>query len=320
MTEQAIVRTNGGSAMIMSQDPEKVASRLKLMIVNGKRLQDQEALALAQYAIGTGLNPFLNECYYLPGIGPGPGIAGWRRKAQEQLDYEAKRADLPIAQVWASARPATPDEANFDPDKDIAYFVTIHDSISRTLWEKRILSHYIDLVKNGLKDNAWELARELAGPEPEWSGVGVVKSNENFGSAEKFDRHERAKKRGEKLAIRKRFNLNLPAPVVWEEYDIIEADVSFVDAEPRPTKTVMAELGFDEPEPETPAIEYPPELSVVTNSKGQPYVTLDTEDLSYMLNSIIKELAKPDLPEDKKADLSMKHDAIKDIFKLRNNR
>lgn len=310
MTEQAIIRTNTPPAMILSQDPNRVAERLKLMVVNGKQLQNNEALALAQYAISTGLNPFLNECYYIPGVGPGPGIAGWRRKASEQLDYEAKRADLPIAQVWASARPAEASEASFDPSKgDIAYVVTLHDSISRTLWEKRILSHYIDLLKNGLKDDAWEIARELAGPEPEWVGVGVVFGSEKFSydnKPEKFDRHERAKKRGEKLAIRKRFNLNLPAPVVWEEYDVIDADVSYVDKDeaqqdlPKQSSFMTYEMAITE-----------------TNRDGITYGKIATDTLAHMANSLQNKLDKNQLTPEEREEKLRKKDACLAILQHR---
>jgi hypothetical protein len=66
-----------------------------------------------------------------------------------------------------------------------------------------------------------------------------------------------------------------------------------------------------------PAIEYPPELAVVTNSQGEPYVTLDSEKLGFMLSSITKSLAKPDTTEDAKATLSMKAQVIRDILALR---
>src|SRR5512137_1884010 len=79
---------------------QELAERFKLLIVNGKNLQGNEALALAQYSQMTDLNPFAGECYYLPGIGPGPGIAGWRKKADEQLEWEARKAAEPLARFW----------------------------------------------------------------------------------------------------------------------------------------------------------------------------------------------------------------------------
>jgi hypothetical protein len=72
----------------------------------------------------------------------------------------------------------------------------------------------------------------------------------------------------------------------------------------------------DKPAPAT--IDYPPELAVVTNSQGEPYVTLDSEKLGFMLGSITKSLNKPDTTEDEKATLAMKAQVIRDILKLRN--
>lgn len=67
---------------------------------------------------------------------------------------------------------------------------------------------------------------------------------------------------------------------------------------------------------EAPAIEYPPELAVVTNSDGIPYVDLPTDKLSYMANGIGKALAKAKT-EDEKAILNMKAQVIRDILAIR---
>jgi hypothetical protein len=71
----------------------------------------------------------------------------------------------------------------------------------------------------------------------------------------------------------------------------------------------------DKPAPA--AIEYPPELAVVTNSQGVPYIDLDNEKLGFMLNSIMKTINKPDTTDDAKATLAMKVDVIREIQKLR---
>jgi len=68
---------------------------------------------------------------------------------------------------------------------------------------------------------------------------------------------------------------------------------------------------------EAPAIDYPPELAVVTNSKGVPYVELDNTKLGFMLNSIVKALNSPDKSDDEKATLAMKAQVIRDIQNLR---
>jgi len=83
----------------------------------------------------------------------------------------------------------------------------------------------------------------------------------------------------------------------------------------RPAETIIAELGYDA-EPET-EIEYPPELAIVTNSDGIPYVSLDDDKLSNMLIGINKALRKTDLTDDQKSQYNMKHDAIRQIQALR---
>lgn len=73
----------------------------------------------------------------------------------------------------------------------------------------------------------------------------------------------------------------------------------------------------EQTEQKQPAIVYPPELAVVTDSRGNHYVDLPTEKLAHMANSIADELKKPHT-EDEKATYSMKADTIKQIMALRN--
>ena len=233
----------------------EIAARLKLMISNGKKLTNDEALALAQYSVATDLNPFLGECYYLPGMGPGPGIAGWRKKAQERLDEECKLANEPSSRFWVDY-----EETNGELEKkdgDIAVKVVLHDSLTKTAWEQSKLSHFIKSVSAGLnKDDAWDIAERLAGSEPTWSGIGIVYKAENFGP-DKFNRYERACKRGEKTALRKRFqSIRLDEPVGFDSGGAIidvypvedEIQQAIEDNTPQPERTteqIQAELEFD---------------------------------------------------------------------------
>jgi len=228
MTNQ-IVPSNHG-VLANASLVHEFAERLKLMVNNGRNLNDNEAMALAQYAVATDLNPFLSECYYLQGIGPGPGIAGWRKKAEEQLEYEAKRAAEPLARFWVDYVDPEPNEVSLSGG-DIGVKVILHDTLTKNAWEKRTLSHYIQLVSNGIKENAWETAQSLAGPEPTWSAVGIVRQGENFGG-DKMPRYERACKRGEKAALRKRFTrIHLPEPMGFDESDIVESTFVATPAE-----------------------------------------------------------------------------------------
>lgn len=238
----AIVPTNTKALSFTMIDPQQLAQRLKLMIANGKAMSDPEAMALAQYSIATDLNPFTGECYYMTGVGPGPGIAGWRKKAEEQLEYEAHRAAEPIARFWCDyEEPVNGETGNLNPG-DVAVKAVLHDTLTKNAWEKRTLSHYIELVKNDIKENAWDIAKELAGPEPVWTAIGIVRAGENFGG-DKMNRYERTCKRAEKAAIRKRFpRVNLPEPQGFDPADVVET--TFVEQPKRTEAEIMADLGY----------------------------------------------------------------------------
>ena len=65
-------------AALQSLDPglADFAGKLKLLLPNGSKLSDAEALAGAQYAKTTGLDPFRGEFYVVPSIGVVPGYKG----------------------------------------------------------------------------------------------------------------------------------------------------------------------------------------------------------------------------------------------------
>ena len=93
----------------------------------------------------------------------------------------------------------------------------------------------------------------------------------------------------------------------------IYADEDTDGAQPAPKPAAKQEA----PKQEAPAIEYPPELAVVTNSEGIPYVDLPSDKLSFMASSIGKAIAKPDITEDERATLGMKAQVIRDIMAIR---
>lgn len=281
MTDHTLAVRNMSTALA---DPSKLAARIKLMIYNGKKLSDGEAEALAVYSMVNDLNPFVGECYYLPGIGPGPGIAGWRKKADEQLEYEARRAAQPSARFWCDYVDPDPREVGVLAAGDIAVKAVLHDTITKTAWEQRVLSHYIELVKAGEKDIA--IARELAGSEPVWSAIGIVRTGENFGG-DKMPRYERACKRAEKAAIRKRFpRVYLPEPEGYDE--ALMVDGQFSEAPEAPRQSVdqnLADLGFPPANPASVVVApviYPEESdtpqTVVYVAKPDPTQTVTIQD------------------------------------------
>ena len=74
----ALVVQGPNMAALQNLDPglADFAGKLKLLLPNGSKLSDAEALAGAQYAKTTGLDPFRGEFYVVPSIGVVPGYKG----------------------------------------------------------------------------------------------------------------------------------------------------------------------------------------------------------------------------------------------------
>jgi hypothetical protein len=242
---------------------EETVRKLMRLTPNGKRLAKEDATDLAVYSLLTDLNPFNGEAYYLPNVGPVAGVTGYRKKANEWLN--AKHG--PAARFWCEFRHAEEGEADFDAKKgDIAYHCTLHDSETKRHWEGQMIHNLGALRKQGMTtDEAWKIAREIAGPEPVWTAVGKVDHRESFAygdKPDKWDRHERAKKRAEKWAIRKAYpSVQIPDSDI--DGEIVEGLVREIPDEPeyphqdKPNAQILAELGFDlapDPEPEVDTI------------------------------------------------------------------
>jgi hypothetical protein len=330
MSDNAIVKRNGNGTQVA----QHIAECIKLMIYNGHKLTDPEAMALAQYAVATDLDPFVGECYYLPAIGPGPGIAGWRKKADEQLNYEREQAHEPLARMWCDYLDPVNGEVGQIEEGDYAVKAILHDTLSKTAWEQRVLKYYIELLKAGEKN--WNAARELAGPEPTWSAVGVVRKGENFGR-DAMPRYERACKRAEKAAIRKRFpRVHLPEPVGFDESEVIDTQFTETLAQ-IDSEQAMSDLGYSEdPIPaehdSNPPIEqdtnyqYDPAIQPVStgmtidqarNTKTKDkkfYYALTNEELEWHFRGCVKSLKDDKWTEGERLALELKRDAAAIVY------
>lgn len=284
MTENSLTVWSSTTDLLAGNSEAQVkeaARKLMKLTPNGNRLNAEQATDLAVYALLTGLNPFNNECYYMDRVGPVPGIAGYRVKATNFLFATAPHSIAP--RCWEEYRPATTDEADFDPDKgDVAWVCTLFDSVSKERWQQRLIEVGIAYHQMGASfQEAREAALKDVGPCPSWSAVGVVKADEHFsGNAwrnnqkvegeykpEMWDRNERAKKRAAKGCYRKGFpKVNIPDR---EEGEIVDGAyseekqkiVAELQAEIPPQRTeaqIMQELGFSQPEPPAPVISEPP--------------------------------------------------------------
>jgi hypothetical protein len=331
----------------LNKKAHELALRIKYMIINGSKLADPEVFALAQYAAATDLNPFAQECYYLPGTGPVPGIAGWRKKANEQLVFEARDINFrePVG-FWVDIRPCEPGEANFDPEKgDIAYHVALHDTLTRQRWMTEYFFAANQFMKMGMNlHEASDAAKLMIGEEPVKTGVGVVFANEKFtrdGGTEKYDRHERAQKRAEKLAIRKRFQrIDLHEPEGVDVDDVV--DIQF-NEQPRMTeaqimgelyegKKATSDITGDAPEKDTTQLpigdqrraKWPEDKislklaeSITTSDTKEKYLDLPIEKLTVRYNVLVAKLEKNSLTPEQRAENELKHDVAKLIIDLK---
>jgi hypothetical protein len=140
------------------------------------------------------------------------------------------------------------------------------------------------------------MAKQIIGAEPVTTAWGVVFSIEVFGApgkAEKFDRHERAKKRGEKLCLRKRFpRIHLPEPENYSADTVDAEDIHFIMEEPKreidpnfdPDKAIE-EMGFAGSE--KPEINHDLQIACEQkDSKGRLYTSLPTGELRFHLKGI----------------------------------
>lgn len=121
MKEERALTTSKPSALDAygdGDDIKKMAQRIKLCLPGGNRLNDAEALSLAQISIAYGLNPFNGEVWHIPGKGTMVGIKGHRKAARKQAQY------------WPEHILLTPDErADLGiPDDAIAYKCLIYRS------------------------------------------------------------------------------------------------------------------------------------------------------------------------------------------------
>lgn len=183
----------------------ELVQRLKLMAPGGMKLTHNEALALAQYAYSMGLNPLRGEVWFLKNektgeqLGMMVGIAGYRRKAQEQS--KEKGSDY-----WPEFEQITdPDErrALLIPDGALAYRCK--------LYETHKVRAYGDTVERLSKAKApWSDIRAIVGTKPYIEGIGFVKKEE-MQKLEKgrlqMPHAQRAMKRAEAHAIKQGFHI-----------------------------------------------------------------------------------------------------------------
>lgn len=330
-----------------------LANRLIKFPPTNKPLTTVQAAQLAVFSIMVDANPYAGEIY-ASDIGPQLGIPLYRRKAKEWNRAMGGSDDWDYS---VNYRVAEDHEADFDPAKgDVAWVCELTDTKAMKEWQDSYV-RFFNLAREAEASykEADQLGTRMSGPRPVWTGTGVCYGSEHFSKMdverweskggknvpipkvdengapvyqpEMFDRNERAKKRAEKLALKKRYpDLIIPefSEVQTPEMRVLieNAEGKLVEAEEiRESRTpaekraaarkAAADLGYDPDETAGPEIieegEYtdkptdpawnPAENSgdvyaKVTDSKGVPYAEKELKDLTFSANGLRSMLAQ----------------------------
>jgi hypothetical protein len=205
-----------------NQDVEAMAIRFKTALKGGDKLNNNEARALAQVSLVTGLNPYIGEVWYIPGKGPMVGIAGarhlWNEKSRAGGGYS-----------FVEILPCAPDEAGaVEADVVGAFKAIAHDSKATTEYQK-LFSQTLETLRAAGTDPKvlFEEARMICGPKPQWVGYGYATKSE----PSVMNKMKLARKRAEADALKKcvviPFGANVSVNDVSPHYDV-EAQVEDV--------------------------------------------------------------------------------------------
>jgi hypothetical protein len=220
-------------------DIEAYARRIKLMCKGGKNLSDPEALALAQVATITHLDPFIGEVWYIPGSGPMVGIAGARRVDQEDTRERGGYSTVEVISCPPEEAGALETEL-----KDVAasFRAEITDTAATLEYQKMFTATLASLRECGETDPV-KVAREICGPRPKWVGYGFSKKSEST----RMGKVQAARKRAEADALKKKIILPFGAQVAETDASPDYVEATAQDVTPKRTEAQnMAELGFEE--------------------------------------------------------------------------
>jgi hypothetical protein len=216
---------------------EEFAKRIKMLMRGGDKLSNPEVMALAQFAKLTNLNPFIGECWYIPGSGPMVGIAGARRLGQEQAG-DAGGFSFP------TITPVSPEEAGALESelKDVAaaFKAEITDTSAVFAYQKMFTATIQAMREAGVAD-PFAAAKEVCGPRPSWVGYGYS----TRGERSRMNKTQLARKRAEADALKKIIVIPFGAQVADSDVSPEYVDAPAEDVTPRRTKEQnLTELGF----------------------------------------------------------------------------
>ena len=194
------------------KEVREIAERVRVMAPGAKKLQQNEALALAQGAVSHGLDPFNGEIWYIPGSGLMAGIKGLRKAARNQIE----------GNFWTEFEEITDPDLRrlFDIPKDALAFRCI-------LRDSETIRAFSDAWR-GMKENGVpeEVIPSVLGRKPYTVGIGFIKDGEKT----KMDRVQCAMKRAEADALKRRFDLPFAVPTE-PNGEVIDGNWTFEEEE-----------------------------------------------------------------------------------------
>jgi hypothetical protein len=213
-------------------DLREIARRVQLMAPGGKKLAENEALALAQGAVAHGLDPFNGEIWYIPGSGLMAGIKGLRKAARHQIQ----------GNFWAEFEQINNEDERHQlmiPEGALAFRCIIRDSETIRSYSEM----WKELADKGVP---LEAIPSIIGKRPYSEGVGYIRPDERT----KMDPVQVAMKRAEADALKRRFDL--PFAVTAENGDAaVDAEWTLHEPPEVESQTLPREA-VAPPEPPTP--------------------------------------------------------------------
>jgi hypothetical protein len=212
-----------GDALLFGEgeDVRAISKRIKTMVKGGEKLQDNEALALAQVSLVTRLNPFIGEVWYIPGKGPMVGIAGVRRLNNEQAQEKGGYSSEEYVAVDREEA-GVPKEIK---QEDIAgVWKCIIDDSTSTKEYLSMLTNLVNTLREAKVDDPFGEAKKVLGIKPTWIGYGYSTKSETS----RMNKQQLAKKRAEADALKKKVLIPFGGDVSIEEVNpsyVVDAEV-----------------------------------------------------------------------------------------------
>lgn len=229
-------------------DINTMAGRFRIAVKGGDKLSNNEAIALAQVAQVTNLNPFVGEIWAIPGKGTMIGIAGARRLFAEQTNG------------FIEVIPCSPEEAGaVEKDVVVAFKCVAHDSVKTREYQK-MMTETIDAMRAGGSKDPYGDAKEICGPRPQWVGYGYSTHSETS----RMNKTQLARKRAEADALKK--CIVIPFGAAIDTQDSRDSQpVEYIEAEATDVMTIEAAAAME-------------------TSKGNKYGTLTSDQLTKIIN------------------------------------